>query len=220
MSLQSLSFLSFLISPIFWSRLGFFISYIATSFIVLEVFRLIYSDSTKREAERLLDSYTKARTSSPRRYQQASQELKSICIDDLERPFRPESKRTNSTSTSPDSEKTLVEEKKRRSRAHSSAAQTTVNVPLSAPAQPSSTSPPRRLRKRSDTLTSTGSAEHRSESRSLFRRKRSSSPASSVGSKASSRHESPLRRSSRKEKDILGLGLGLSMGSGKARTKV
>lgn len=214
MSLSSLSFLSFLLSASFWSKLGFFISYIATSFIALEVFRLIYSDSTKREAEKFLDAYTaqSSRTTSPRRNAK-DQELKKISIDELHHPRTVEriSRRTSAATTvaasGPESERTLVgEEKRRRSRAHSTAAQ------VSAPAHVSghSASPPRRLRKRSDTLNSASSAEAKADSKGLFRRRRSASPASDAGSKASSRHASPLRRS-RKEKDALGLGVGLGI---------
>ncbi|KAF3042353.1 hypothetical protein E8E12_004649 [Didymella heteroderae] len=47
----------------FASKVGFFISYVATFFLVLEVVRLVCTDANKREAERLLDAYTRGRES-------------------------------------------------------------------------------------------------------------------------------------------------------------
>ncbi|KAH7380101.1 hypothetical protein BKA66DRAFT_369478, partial [Pyrenochaeta sp. MPI-SDFR-AT-0127] len=59
-----LSFLSFLITSEFYSRMGFLISYIVTSLLVLEVLRLVYTDVNKREVEKMLESYTKSRSES------------------------------------------------------------------------------------------------------------------------------------------------------------
>lgn len=229
MSLSTLSMFSFLITYSFWSRVGFFISYIATSFIALEIFRLIYTDVNKREVEKFLESYSKQRNSSPRRRQQ--EDLKSISIEDLERPVPSVPTRTSTRRTSAtthESDKTLINDehhqqqrrKKKTQQPTTTTTTTHISAPTHAATQPhvSSSSPTRRLRKRSDTLNSTSSVEAKvSESKGLFsRRRRSASPASDVSSKASSRHASPLRRS-RERKEGLGLGLGLGK---TVRTKV
>ncbi|EAT84214.2 hypothetical protein SNOG_07938 [Parastagonospora nodorum SN15] len=81
------SFLLFLLDPTFWSRLGFLISYIATSLIAVEVFRLICTDANKRDVEKFLESYSKqrARTVSPPRRKNVQLEREiSVNIDELE----------------------------------------------------------------------------------------------------------------------------------------
>jgi hypothetical protein len=188
---------AFLIDPAFWSRIGFLISYIATFFLVLEVLRLIYTDVNKREVEKFLESYSKQRNGSPRR----QQELRKIPIDELERPVTPPNAiRPTRAAVTPESEKTLVHE--RRRRAQSSASQTAPIVPSQRTSSPTSV---RKLRKRSDTLNSTGSTE----TRRPLRRHREASPASEAGSKTSSRHGSPRPRSKEEKKSAMGVGLGL-----------
>lgn len=207
--LSHLSHLSFLLSPSFWSRLGFLISYIATSFIVLEVLRLVYTDANKREVEKFLENYSKQRATSPlsrRRTQDA--DIK-VNIDALERETPVTPPRVRKRDVTPDSEKTLVDREERRRRravqavspAHTVAAQT-------------STSPVRKLRKRSDTLNSAGSGEVRRP----VRRHREASPASEAGSKVSSTHGSPRRKEEGTRKVSAGMGLG--MGLGGRRVKV
>jgi hypothetical protein len=183
---------AFLIDPAFWSRIGFLISFIATSLIALEVMRLVGTDANKREVEKFLDSYSKQRAASPsRRVKQIS-----VNIDELESgrpvtPPHPEPTTTTTTTTvrpvraavTPESDKV-----ERRKRATSSASQARAT-------RTSSPTPLRKLRKRSDTLTSTGSSESR-------RRHREASPASESGS----RHGSPRPRS-REDKKSSGLGL-------------
>jgi hypothetical protein len=181
---------AFLIDPAFWSRIGFLISFIATSLIALEVMRLVGTDANKREVEKFLDSYSKQRAASPpRRVKQIS-----VNIDELEsgRPVTPPQPEPTTTTTTvrpvraavtPESDKV-----ERRKRATSSASQARAT-------RTSSPTPLRKLRKRSDTLTSTGSSESR-------RRHREASPASESGS----RHGSPRPRS-REDKKSSGLGL-------------
>ncbi|KAG9379813.1 hypothetical protein A1F94_010169 [Pyrenophora tritici-repentis] len=60
--LTPLHFLSFLFSPTFWAKTGFFISYIATFLLVLEVVRLASSDAKRKEVERLIDVYAAERS--------------------------------------------------------------------------------------------------------------------------------------------------------------
>jgi hypothetical protein len=191
MSVLTLSSFSFLITLDFWSRIGFLISYVVTSFLVLEVVRLVYTDVNKREVEKFLEGYAKQRPTSPRR----SQETRKVSLEELERPCTPPSR--SMRETTPESERTLVNEERRRRRTQSSASippvlsQDQAHIPI----------PPRRLRKRSDTAGS-------SESKSPLRRRREASPASDAGSKASSRQGSPLRRLKKKEEVGLGMGLG------------
>ena len=197
---------SFLIDPTFWSRIGFLISYIATSFLVLEVLRLIYTDVNKREVEKFLESYSKERTGSPpRKTRQTSKERINISISDLERPITP---RRTSRQT-PEAEKTLLindqQPRLRRQRTSSSTS------PPPAHQQQASTTPVKKLRKRSDTLNSSSSGEQRRP----LRRHREASPASEVGSKASSRHGSPRPRSKEERKMSAGLGLGMGRVRGK-----
>ena len=197
------SFLLFLIDPSFWSRLGFLISYVATSLIAVEVFRLICTDANKRDVEKFLETYSKqrARTVSPprRKTPQPEREI-SVNIDELQsvvmqRPGTPPKmdrpgERSVRAAVSPDADKI-----DRRKRAASSAGR--VHAERTA-----SPTPVRRLRKRSDTLTSTGS----SESKRVSRRHREASPASEG---AESRHGSPRPRSREdREKRLSGLGLG------------
>ncbi|KAF1932812.1 uncharacterized protein M421DRAFT_1397 [Didymella exigua CBS 183.55] len=63
----------------FASKVGFFISYVATFFLILEVVRLVCSDTNKREAERLLDAYTRGRESEKKREQSCK-----LSVDELE----------------------------------------------------------------------------------------------------------------------------------------
>jgi hypothetical protein len=194
--LAYISIFAFVIDPTFWSRIGFLISYIATSFLVLEVLRLVYTDVNKREVEKFLESYSKQRTGSPRRHEA----LRKINIDELERPVTPP--RPTRAAATPESEKTLVNERRRRSKEEPSPSRTVLPH-----AQQPATSPPRKLRKRSDTLNSAGSAELRRP----LRRHREASPASEAGSKASSRHASPRPRSREEKERKAGLGLGKLM---------
>ncbi|KAE8826625.1 hypothetical protein HRS9139_07797 [Pyrenophora teres f. teres] len=60
--LTPLRFLSFLFSSTFWTKIGFFISYIATFLLVLEVVRLASSDAKRKEVERLIDVYAAERS--------------------------------------------------------------------------------------------------------------------------------------------------------------
>ncbi|KAF1841950.1 uncharacterized protein K460DRAFT_409389 [Cucurbitaria berberidis CBS 394.84] len=186
MFLSFFSFFSFLITYEFYSRLGFLISYTAASLLALEVLRLVYTDANKREVEKMLDSYTQSRSEYSQR-----EDTNKVDIEELAKhpqtPPRVCRRRTSSPAVTPESEKTLVNEARRR-RAQSSASQH--NPATSAHAQAQVPTPTRRLRKRSDTVTSTGSTEHRK----LERRRREASPASSAGSKASSRHASPSSR--------------------------
>lgn len=189
----------------FASKVGFFISYVATFFLVLEVVRLVCTDANKREAEKLLDAYTRVRTQ-----ERKQEESCKLSVEELEHelethsvvPEQTQQPRTPSRRTravlhrTPTSEKTLVsEEKEKRKR---------------------SQTPTRRLRKRSDTLNSTSTSDSRlssqsksssglSELRRSSRSHRDSSPESST-SKSSSRHASPgLRR----PKDVQGASLSL-----------
>lgn len=167
-------FLKFLITPEFYSKVGFLISYVVTSLLVLEVLRLVYTDVNKREVEKMLDSYSKSRSESRQGVRRR------IPIDDLDKhPQTPHHRRTSSPAVTPDSERTLINEERRRRRAQSSAAVPVLQTDTPAPA--------RKLRKRSDTLNSAGVAEPKK----LERRRREASPASLAGSKASSRNGSP-----------------------------
>ncbi|KAF2828630.1 hypothetical protein CC86DRAFT_195831 [Ophiobolus disseminans] len=197
-----LSLFSFLIDPTFWSRLGFLISYIATSFLVLEVVRLVSTDVNKRDVEKFLESYSKQRTGSPRRRTDISKTI-NVSIEDLERPITPPTRprRRDVVGMSPESDKTLVEERRRRRLSSQSPPYAAGQQHLST-----STSPVKKLRKRSDTLNDASSGEMRRP----VRRHREASPASEAGSKASSRHGSPRRKEERK----------LSGGLGRVRTKV
>lgn len=209
MFLSTLYRFSFLIDSAFWSRIGFLISYVATFLIALEVFRLVYTDVNKREVEKFLENYSKQRTASPPRRRHDSTkkttgEEISINIEALERPRNEESigvniealersvsppRTTRAAATPPSEEKT-----ERRKRATSSASRAHAE-------RTSSPTPIRKLRKRSDTLTSTGS----SDSKRVSRRHRESSPASEA---ASSRHGSPRPRSREDKEKRVGLGLG------------
>ena len=189
----------------FTSKVGFFISYVATFFLVLEVVRLVCTDANKREAEKLLDAYTRVRTQERKQeescklsVQELEHELETYTVvpEQTQQPRTP-SRRTRAVlHRTPTSEKLLVsEEKEKRKR---------------------SQTPTRRLRKRSDTLNSTSTSDSRlssqsksssglSELRRSSRSHRDSSPESST-SKSSSRHASPgLRR----PKDVQGASLSL-----------
>lgn len=186
--LSSLSLFKPLFSYDLWSRLGFLFSYILTSLLVLEVLRLVYTDANKREVEKLLDAYSASSSSSssskarslPR---SASPPLKRmrIPIEQLERP------RTPSPAAATVRERPAVEGEVRRSRKVSSSSAAAAAAQIYREQQirehlPKEVTPTRRLRKRSDTLTSTGSSS------SSSRRRREESPADS---KTSSRHASP-----------------------------
>lgn len=192
---------AFLIDPTFWSRIGFLISYIATSLIAVEVLRLVCTDVNKRDVEKFLEQYSKQRTESPRR--RRSEEVKKInvSIDELERSVSPpRAMESDKTETRPVRAAAMLESDKieRRRRAQSSASQAPLTQRTASP------TPVRKLRKRSDTLTSTGSSESR-------RRHREASPASEAGSKASSRHGSPRPRTREEKEKRVGLGLGKLM---------
>lgn len=185
----------------FASKVGFFVSYVATFFLVLEVVRLVCTDANKREAERLLDVYTRGRETEKKLDE--SRMLSVDSVDELgneleafpalnepvQTPQTPQ-RRTRKTvlHRTPTSEKTLVsEEKEKRKR---------------------SQTPTRRLRKRSDTLNSTSTSDSRhssrsksssttSESRRSSRSHRDSSPESTTSKSSSSRHVSPSMRRSK-----------------------
>lgn len=186
----------------FFSKVGFFVSYVATFFLVLEIVRLVCTDANKREAERLLDAYTRGRET-----EKKQEESRKLSVDELENeleafpalsepvqaPQTPQ-RRTQRTVLHriPTSEKTLVSEGKEREKEKER--------------RKRSQTPTQRLRKRSDTLNSTSTSESRhssrsksssttSESRRSSRSHRDSSPESTT-SKSSSRHASPnMRRS-------------------------
>lgn len=182
----------------FASRVGFFISYVATFFLVLEIVRLVCSDVNKREAERLLDAYTRGRESEKKHeescklsVEELEHELEAFPV--LNEPIHPPqtphrrtqrvvSQHTPTSETTPGSEE---KEKRKRSQ-----------------------TPTRRLRKRSDTLNSTGTLDSRrssrsksssttSESRRSLRSHRESSPESTTSKSSSSRHVSPSTRRSK-----------------------
>jgi hypothetical protein len=190
----------------FASKVGFFISYVLTFFLVLEVVRLVCTDANKREAERLLDAYTRGREKEKKQeeghklsVEELEHELEAYSVVDepTRLPETPHRRNTRSVlHRTPTAERVLAsEEKEKRKR---------------------SQTPTRRLRKRSDTLNSTSTSDSRpstppksssgtSESRRSSRSHRDSSPASSR-SKSSSRHASPgLRRG----KDAQGASLSL-----------
>mgnify|MGYP004501052111 CR=1 FL=1 len=175
----------------FTSKVGFFVSYVITFFLVLEIVRLVCTDANKREAERLLDAYTRGREQ-----EQKHEDSCKLSIEELEHKLEtypvvngqvkpPQTPQRHTQRAvlhrTPTSERTLVSEEKER-RKHSQ-------------------TPTRRLRKRSDTLTSTGTFDSRhssrsksssgsSESRRSWSSHRDSSPESST-SKSSIRHASP-----------------------------
>jgi hypothetical protein len=185
-----------------FSKIGFFISYVLTFFLVLEVVRLVCTDANKREAEKLLDAYTHDREQTKKQeencklsVEEMEQELETYSVvHEVQHPQTPHRRTHRSIfHRTPTSERTEEKEKRKRSQ-----------------------TPTRRLRKRSDTLNSTStsdsrqssrskSSSHSPESRRSSRSHRDSSPESST-SKSSSRHASPgLRRS----KDAQGASLSL-----------
>lgn len=190
----------------FASKVVFFISYVLTFFLVLEVVRLACTDANKREAERLLDAYTRGRQQE-KKYEETCtvsvEEMEheldtySVVNEQVKSPQTPQRRiQRNESHRTPTSERTLVSESKERRKR--------------------SETPTRRLRKRSDTLTSTGSSDSRhssrsksstgsSESRRSSRSHRDTSPESST-SKSSSRHASP---GFRRVKDAQGASLSL-----------
>lgn len=206
-----------LTAPSFWSKIGFFISYVATCLIVLEVLRLVHSDASKRDVEKLLDSYVKSRTRGTsidaRRERKAKQTEMSVSLTELERDLYmpPAPRRTRSPAAlhvqshshpEVDVEHTLADTARRRSSRTVCVDQRAVSMSVQYQPQPSQ-SPPRRLRKHSDSLNSTGSVE----SKSSARRKREGSPTSMAGSsKSSSRHASPTPRSKEGKKGTTGFG--------------
>lgn len=190
----------------FVSKVGFFISYVITFFFVLEIVRLVCTDANKREAEKLLDAYARGRQQE-KKYEESCKlsveelehelETHSIVNEPAQPPQTPHRRTQRAVlHRTPVSGRTLVsEEKEKRKR---------------------SQTPTRRLRKRSDTLTSTGTNDSRhssrsktstgsSESRRSSRSHRDSSPESST-SKESTRHASP---GFRRMKDAQGASLSL-----------
>lgn len=184
----------------FYSKVGFFVSYVATFFLVLEIVRLVCTDANKREAEHLLDAYTRGRET-----EKKQKESRKLSVDELENeleafpalnepvqaPQTPQ-RRTRRTvlHRTPTPEKTLVSEEKEKER------------------RKRSQTPTRRLRKRSDTLNSTSTSDSRhssrsksssttSESRRSSRSHRDSSPESTTSKSSSSRHASPSMRRSK-----------------------
>lgn len=179
----------------FASKAGFFVSYVLTFFLVLEVVRLVCTDANKREAERLLDAYARGREQEKKpeegrklSVEELEHELATCTIvQEVQQPETPHRRTQRAVlHRTPTLGPTLVrEEKERRKR---------------------SQTPTRRVRKRSDTLNSTSTSDSRqssrsksssatSESRRSSRSHRDSSPESST-SKSSSRQASPsLRRS-------------------------
>ena len=187
----------------FFSKIGFFVSYVATFFLVLEIVRLVCTDANKREAERLLDAYTRGRDTKKK-----IEESHKLSVDELEHglevfpalhepvqtPQTPQRRmRKTALHRTPTSEKPVVsEEKEKRKR---------------------SQTPTRRLRKRSDTVNSTGTSNSRhssrsksssitrsstaSESRQSSRSHRDSSPDSTTSKESERRYASPSRRRSR-----------------------
>lgn len=193
------------------SKFGFFVSYVLTFFLILEVVRLVCTDANKREAERLLDAFARGREQEKK--QEKYEGNCRVPVEELEheletysgvhtqgQPPQTPQRRTQRVvvDRTPTSEKTLVsEEKEKERRKHSE-------------------TPTRRLRKRSDTLNSTDSSDSRRssrprnmigafESRRSSRSYRDSSPESTT-SKSSSRHASP---GFRRVKDAQGASLSL-----------
>ncbi|KZM26393.1 hypothetical protein ST47_g2472 [Ascochyta rabiei] len=175
----------------FASKVGFFISYVLTFFLILEVVRLVCTDANKREAERLLDAYTRGREQEKKleqKHERSVEELEreleaySVVSEPTHQPETPHRRTERAVlHRTPTSERTLArDEKEKRKR---------------------SQTPTRRLRKRSDTLNSTSPSDSRHstrsksssgtpESRRSSRSHRDTSPESST-SKSSSRHASP-----------------------------
>ncbi|KAL6711169.1 hypothetical protein ACN47E_005700 [Coniothyrium glycines] len=180
------SILQPLITIAFWSRIGFFFSYILTSLLVLEVLRLVYTDANKREVEKLLDAYSTARPARPRESSPPlARKRMRIPIDELERP------RTPSPAAMPARERAPVDAEAKRVRRASPVA---VVLPGAKEVKDvKDVAPTRRLRKRSDTLTSSGSG--------ASRRRREDSPAES---KAGSRHASPTPAPRARSKETKG----------------
>lgn len=217
-----------LTSPSFWSKIGFFVSYITTCLLVLEVLRLVHSDARKRDVEKMLDFYTRSRTRGTsvdaHRPRKAEQIQIPVSLAELERdlhrppvPLRtrsPTATHVHSPSPShsyPDLDRdfTLNNAVHERSTHMLPATQHAAAVSVRHPVHPQpSQSPPRRLRKHSDSFHSIGSAESKgSSSSSSSRRKRDSSPASTASSsKSSSRHTSPTPRSKQGRKGASGFG--------------
>lgn len=189
-----------------FSRILFFISYVCTFFLVLEIVRLACTDANKREAERLLDAYTRDREQMKKQeegckisVEELEQELEdySVVNDQTQLPPTPHGRTQRAAlHRTPTSERTHVsEEKEKRKR---------------------SQTPTRRLRKRSDTLNSTNTSDSLhssrpksssgpSESRRSSRSHRDNSPELSE-SKSSSRHASP---GFQRKKDAQGASLSL-----------
>lgn len=192
------------------SKVGFFISYVITFFFVLEIVRLVCTDANKREAEKLLDAYARGRQQEKQQekkheksYKLSVEELEheleaySVVNEQAQSPATPQRRTQKAVlHRTPISERTLVEEEKEKRKR--------------------SQTPTRRLRKRSDTLTSTGTADSRhssrsktptgsSETRRSSKSHRDSSPES-TSSKSSTRHASP---GFRRIKDAQGASLSL-----------
>lgn len=215
MFLSTIKLFSFLINYEFWSRLGFFVGYILTFLLVLEVARLASTDAHRKQVEKILDSYAASKPQPEPRRPLLEPKLKRVSLDELEdmerRSMTVEKEKRVRTpspavSRAPEIEPTQQDEEKRRRRAASTSV-STKPMPASRSAsqsrpQAQSSSPTRRLRKRSDTLNSSNSAEPKDAVR---RKRREVSPAES---KSSSRHVSPTPKSRSKETRILGGSLG------------
>jgi hypothetical protein len=206
---------SFLFNYEFWSRVGFFVGYILTFLLVLEVIRLASTDAHRKQVEKILDSYAASRAQSETRRPRLEPELVKVSLDELEDMERKsmvvEKERRMRTPSpavtrTPEAEHTQVDEERRRRRAAStSVPPKTTSASRSASQsrpQAQTSSPTRRLRKRSDTLNSSSSAESKDAAR---RKRREASPAES---KTSSRHASPNPKSKSKESRILGTSFG------------
>ncbi|KAJ8117850.1 hypothetical protein OPT61_g1062 [Boeremia exigua] len=189
----------------FASKVGFFVSYVLTFFLVLEVVRLVCTDANKREAEKLLDAYARGREQEKEHEKSCRLPVKELEHElenysglrtQTQQPQTPQrhTRRAVLDHTPFAERRPISEEKEKRKRSQT----------------------PTRLRKRSDTLNSTNSSDSRhssqsknssgtSESRRSSRSYRDSSPES-ISSKSSSRHASP---GFRRIKDAQGASLSL-----------
>lgn len=215
MFLSTIKLFAFLINYEFWSRLGFFVGYILTFLLVLEVVRLASTDAHRKQVEKILDSYAASKPQIEPRRARLEPSLKRVSLDELEdmerRSLIAEKERRVRTPSpavthTPEVEPTQLDEERRRRRAASTSVSpkptsASRSASQSRP-QAQSSSPTRRLRKRSDTLNSSSSAEPKDAVR---RKRREVSPAES---KTSSRHASPTPKSRSKESRTLGGSLG------------
>ncbi|XP_014555043.1 hypothetical protein COCVIDRAFT_27953 [Bipolaris victoriae FI3] len=214
--ISTVKLFSFLVTYEFWSRLGFFVGYIFTFLLVLEVTRLASTDAHRKQVEKVLDSYAASRSESEPRRPRPAPEMKKVSLDALEQMERQsmiaeKERRARTPSPAvtrkPEPELVQIDEERRRRRASSTAAPPKTSSASRSTSQShpqaQTSSPTRRLRKRSDTLNSSSSAE--SKDAAVRRKRREASPAES---KTSSRHASPTPKSRSKESRILGASLG------------